>query len=123
MELSDFNLQLPPLPTLTPQLTLPNPHISVLFLEATPYQVPENPFQGNLHKALEEAHKQSLEEAIEAIRGPFLYIPSRLLEYNRTAVGLDTTAEEFNTAVVVVTAAIERGYYPLHDLTSLRTNS
>jgi hypothetical protein len=89
MESSDFNPQLPPLPTLTPQPTLPDPHISVLFPEATPYWVPENPFRGNLHKALEEAHKQSLEEALEAIRGPFLYIPSGLLEFNGTAVGLD----------------------------------
>src|ERR1700679_1487500 len=81
----DLNPQLPPLSTLTPIVTLqnvppdrpPDPSISVLFPEATPFCVPGNPFRGPLSKVLEKTHRRSLSEALNGIRGSLLFTPDK----------------------------------------------
>ena len=130
---SDMDLaqQLPPLSTLTPISTLPNvppdrppdPTISVLFPETTPYRVPNNPFRGPPTSALKEAHKQSINEALSDIRRSFLYTLDELLEFDGKSVGVDFSTENFNAAVIIVIATIEWGYYPARDQTPLNTNN
>jgi hypothetical protein len=103
----EFDPKLPPLPTLTLQLPppnilagkLPTPHIAALFPEITPYRVPDNLFQAKPSKALEETHKLALQEAMNKIEAPFRYHPDGPLAFNGSAVGVDTSSEDFNSAV------------------------
>ena len=124
---AEFNLQLPPILTLTPQPTTlnvpldkpPNPGISILFQEITPYQAPDNPFWHSLTKSLEKAHRSALKEAMNKVQKPFQYFTDTILDFDGSAVGSKTTSEDFNAAVLVVTAALERGYYLYQDFTPL----
>jgi hypothetical protein len=90
---------------------LPDPSISMLFPEITPYRAPDNPFRGSLLKMRNKEHKEALQEALTGVRAPFLFSTEEALEFNGACVGIDTSAEDFNAAVTMVIAAIERGYY------------
>jgi hypothetical protein len=70
-------MALEPLPSLTPTLTLtkqsnipldipPDPLISMLFPESTPYCVPNNPFWGPTSKGLSETYKKALQGALDS---------------------------------------------------------
>jgi hypothetical protein len=115
-----------PLPPLTPTLTLtskakippdipPDPSISMLFPENTPYRLPNNPFRGQISKGLKEAHKMALQDALDSVRGPFLFNPVEPYTFNGTCVDVDTPSESFNSAVTLVIAAVERGFYSNRD--------
>jgi len=94
----------------------------MLFLENTPYQVPDNPFRGPLPKMRNKDHKEGLQEALMGIRAPFLFSAEKPLEFNGACVGIDMSTETFNAAVTTVITAIERGYYSTRDPTPLGTN-
>jgi hypothetical protein len=123
----DLNPQLPPLSTLTLNSTLlngplnkpPDPSISVLFPENTRYRVPDNPFRGPLSQKLKKEHKQALQEALNSIKAPFLFGLEEPIQFEGAEVGVDTSTENFNAAVITVIAAIERGYYSSRDPTPL----
>ena len=110
---------LPPLPTLTlgsTQLTdppekPPEPTLLKPFPEDTKYRVPGNPFRGPLSQKLKADHQKSLKEAVDLIRAPFLFELKEPISFNGGAVGVDTTTDDFNAALITVIAAIERGYY------------
>ncbi len=118
---------LPPLPTLTlssnqlnaPPEKPPDPSISMLFPEKTQYHVPDNPFRGSLPKMRNKEHKEALQDALSSIRAPFLFNIKEPLQFNGECVGTDASTDDFNTAVNMVTAAIERGYYAARDPTPL----
>jgi hypothetical protein len=71
----EFNLQLPPILTLTPQPTPlnvppdkpPNLGISILFPEITPYWALDNPFWHSLTESLEKVHQSTLKEAMNKV--------------------------------------------------------
>ena len=110
-----------PLPPLTPTLTLtpkakvppdipPDPSLSMLFPENTPYRVPNNPFRGPISKGLSEIHKKALQDALSSVRGPFLFDPVEPYNFDGTCADLDTPSDSFNSAVIMVIAAVERGF-------------
>jgi hypothetical protein len=111
---ADFNLQLPPILTLTPQPTPPSappdrppdPGISILFLEITPYWALDNPFWNSLTETLEKAHWTALNEAMNEVRKLFQYFTDTLLDFDGSVVGSKTTNEDFNAAVLVVTSVV-----------------
>ena len=119
--------QLPPLPTLTLNTTIlndppdkpPDPSISILFPENTQYRAPANPFRGPLSHKLEREHKEALQDALSGIRAPFFFELEEPIRFEGARVGVDTTTENFNAAVITVIAAIERGYYSSRDPTPL----
>ena len=92
--------------------TTPTPSISILFPEITPYQILDNPFQDLNPKRLSEIHKKSLQDALGSIRGPYLFNSEESYDFNGANMGTDTTAESFNSVVMTVIAALERGYHP-----------
>ncbi|KAF8492081.1 hypothetical protein F5888DRAFT_945291 [Russula emetica] len=115
------SMELIPLPPSPPTLTLtlnsnippdipPDPSLSMLFPENTPYRVPNNPFQGPTSKGLSEIYKKALREALHTVRSPFLFNPVEPYSFDGTCVGVDTSSDSFNSAVTTVIAAIERGY-------------
>src|SRR6266849_9117147 len=125
----DLNPQLPLPPTLTlspttnvPPDKTPEPSLSVLFPENTPYRVAGNPFRGSRPKALSEEHRKALQEALGGIRAPFLFSPKEPINFDGECLGTDTSADSFNAAVVTVIAAVERGYYLTQDPTPLNSN-
>jgi hypothetical protein len=128
---TDFDPVLPHLLTLTPKPTCPNVPLdkppdtctSALFPESTQYRTPETPYRGNhtINK-LDEKYSQALQDAMDGMSSPFRYTPDSPFEFNGAAVGSDITAEDFNSAAVVVVAALERGYYLMRDATPLSTN-
>ena len=118
--------QLPQSPTLTLKPTKnvppdkpPEPSISMLFPENTPYRAPANPFRGPLSKALDKEHKQALREALGAIREPFLFAPEEPIVFNGEGLDTNISSESFQAAATTVIAAMERGYYPTRDPTPL----
>ena len=94
----------------------------MLFPENTPYRVPENPFWRPQLKALEKDHKKALQEALGGIRAPFLFSPRDPINFDRECLGIDTSVDSFNAAVIMVIAAVEWGYYLTHDPTPLNSN-
>jgi hypothetical protein len=116
-EFMELNPAPPSGPTLTsaikpdiPPDIPPDPSLSILFPENTPYRAPNNPFRGPTSKELREKHKTALQDALGSIRGPFLFDPIEPYAYNSASIGLDISSDTFNSAVTIVTAAIERGY-------------
>ncbi|KAF8489697.1 hypothetical protein F5888DRAFT_1744919 [Russula emetica] len=114
-------MELIPLPPSPPTLTLtlnsnippdipPDPSISMLFPENTPYRVPDNPFRGPTSKGLSETYKKALQDALGSVRRPFLFNPVEPYSFDGTCVGVDTSSDSFNSTVTTVIAAIERGY-------------
>jgi hypothetical protein len=110
-----------PLPPLTPTLTLtpkakvppdipPDPSLSMLFPENTPYRIPNNPFRGPTSKGLREIHKKALQDALGSVRGPFIFNPVEPYNFNGTYVDIDSSSDSFNSAVIMVIAAVERGF-------------
>ena len=113
----DLNLEPPPplTLTLTPQPIVPpdippDPSISMLFPENTPYRVLNNPFRGPNPKKLSETHKTALQDALGSVRSPFLFNLVEPYTFNGECVGDDTPSDSFNSAVNTVIAAVERGY-------------
>src|ERR1700733_12526917 len=99
-------MALEPLPPLTPTLTLfsnpnippdipPDPSISMLFPENTPYRVPDNPFRDSNAKELRETHKTALQDALRSVREPFLFYPVEPFAFEGTCVGVDTPSDSF----------------------------
>jgi hypothetical protein len=116
----------PPAPTLTltfnhnvPPDIPPDPSISMLFPENTPYRVPNNPFRDLTSKRLSETRNLVLQDALNSVRSPFIFNPVEPYNFNGECVGANTTAESFNSAVITVIAALERGYFPNRDPTPL----
>ena len=112
-----LNLEPPPplTLTLTPQPIVPpdfppDPSISMLFPENTPYRVLNNPFRGPNPKKLSETHKTALQDALGSIRSPFLFNPVEPYTFNGECVGDDTPRIPSIPAVNTVIAAVERGY-------------
>ena len=77
-----LNLELPPLPTLTLSLEVvipfnipSNPSLSMPFSERTSYCTMNNPFHGLIFKKLSKTHQKELNDALESVRGPFLFDP------------------------------------------------
>jgi hypothetical protein len=113
----DLNL-LPPLDlTLTlipnPNIPLdipPDPSLSMLFPENTPYRVLNNLFRDPTSKGLSEKHKMALQDTLGSIRSPFLFHPVEPYNFNGMSVGVDTTSDSFNSAVITVITAVERGF-------------
>jgi hypothetical protein len=93
--------------------------MTYLFPVNTPYRVPENPFRGQITKALKEAHSTALKEALSDVQGPFLFDGVESFNYKGEQIGSDTSPENFDAAVITVVAAIERGYFPARDPTPL----
>lgn len=118
------------LPPLTPTLTLnskvkvppdipPDPSLSMLFPESTPYRVPNNPFRGPISKGLSETHKMALQDALGSVRGPFIFNPVEPYTFNGECVDVDTPSDSFNSAVIMVIAAVERGFCSNRDAAPL----
>ena len=114
-------IDLNPLPPLTPTLTLiaknkvppdipPDPSLSILFPENTPYHVPNNLFRGLLSKELSKTHKKALQHALESVRGLFIFNLSEPYSFNGTCMGVDSFMDSFNAVVTTVITAVERGY-------------
>src|SRR6202789_4503900 len=114
-------MALNPLPPPTQTLTLgktpkippdipPDPSISTLFPENTPYRVPDNPFRGPTAKRLRVTHKIAFQDAIASVREPLLFNPVKPYTFDSECVGGDTPSDSFNSAIITVIAAIERGY-------------
>jgi len=117
----DPTLTLTPNPNIPPDIP-PDPSLSMLFPENTPYRVPDNPFRDSTSKRLREVHKITLQNALASVRGPFLFNPVEPYAFNGACVGVDITAESFNSAVITVIAALERGYCPNRDPAPLGTS-
>ena len=81
------------------------------FPEATKYRVPGNPFRGPLSQKLKSDHRESLQDALSGIRAPFFFDLQKPITFNGKAVGVETSTEDFNAALITVVAAVERGYY------------
>ena len=118
---------LPPLPTLTlasAQLNVPpdkppEPSIAMPFPEATAYRAPGNPFRVPLSEKQKLEHKKSLKNAVGSVRAPFFFDLEEPINFVGKAVGVETTTEEFNSALITVIAALERGYFSSLDPTPL----
>jgi hypothetical protein len=114
---------LPPLPpTLTPVLKPkvppnipPIPSITMPFPENTPYRAVNNPFCGPMSKGLSEMHKKALQDALSSVRGPFLFNSAESYNFDGACVGVDAPSDSFNSAVNMVIAALERGYFSNRD--------
>jgi hypothetical protein len=89
----------------------PDPSISMLFPENTPYRVTNNPFRGPTSKGLSETHKIALQDALESVRGPFLFNPVEPYTFNGMCVDVEDSSDSFNSAVIMVIAAVERGFF------------
>ena len=127
------SMDLNPLPPLTPTLNLglqpknpsdlpPEPSLSMLFPENMPYRLPDNPFRGSISEGLSETHKIALQDALASVRDPLLFNPVNPYAFNGVCVGVDNPSDNFNSAVTMVTAAIERGYCSNRDLAPLGTS-
>jgi hypothetical protein len=88
----------------------PDPSISMLFPENTPYRVLDNPFRGPISSELSATHKKALQDALGSVRSPFLFNPVNPYAFNGTCVGDSTPSDTFNSVVTIVIAALERGY-------------
>jgi hypothetical protein len=122
----DLDQPLPRAPTLTPHPTKnvppdipPDPSISVLFPEKTLYRISDNPFRPPIRQESNKEYVRALQEALNGIKVPFLFELKEEISFNGACIGVNMTAETFNAAVVTVTAALERGYYPTRDPTTL----
>ena len=134
LKLMDLTPLLPPLPTLTlvstqlndPPDKLPEPSIAVPFPEATNYKdiekVVGNPFRGPLPQKLKLEHQKSLQDALKSIGAPFHFELKEPIRFDGEAMGLETSTEDFNAALTMVTATIERGYYSSRAPTPLSPN-
>ncbi|KAN0106948.1 hypothetical protein V8E52_010616 [Russula decolorans] len=116
-----------PTPTPTPEPNVPpdiflEPSISIPFPESTPYRASNNPFRGSASKRLSELHQTALQDALTSIRGPFLFNSEEPYAFNGACIEVDTSAESFNSAALMVIAALERGYFPNRDPTPLGTS-
>ena len=114
----NFTMDLNPLPPLTPTLNLglqpkippdlpPEPSLSMLFPENTPYRVLNNPFWSFIFEGLSETHKIALQDALASIRGPFLFNSVKPYTFDGECVGVDSPSDDFNSAVTTVIAALE----------------
>jgi hypothetical protein len=126
----DLDQQLPharPTLTLIPAKNVPpdippDPLISILFPEKTPYRVPDNPFTPPISEERDDNYIKALQEALNEVKAPFLFDLKNQeedLKFNGASVGLDMNADTFNAAVATVIAALERGYHPTRDPTPL----
>lgn len=116
-----------PTPTPTPEPNvppdiLPEPSLSILFPENTPYRAPNNPFRGSISQRLSKIHKTALQDALKSVRGPFHFNSKEPYAFNGACVGVDISAEYFNSAAFTVIAALERGYCPNRDPAPLGTS-
>jgi hypothetical protein len=59
---------------------------------------------------------------MNGIRAPLHFSPDEPLRFDGSGVGTDTTSGDFNAAVLVVIAAIERGYHPTRDATPMSSS-
>src|SRR5712672_3484276 len=64
---------------------------------------------------LRETCKNALHDALKSVRGPFIFNLVESYTFNGAAVGVDTPSNSFNSAVITVIAAVERGYCSYRD--------
>jgi hypothetical protein len=111
-------LPLPPItltPTPNPRVPPakpPEPFLTTLFPERTPFHAPDNPFVGSLPKETEEKYKCTLKEVITDLRGPFVHDSLEPLSFRGNSIGANLSPESFNAAVTITLMALEYGYYP-----------
>jgi hypothetical protein len=82
-------------------------------------QAMNNPFRDINPTVLEELHKCSISEAISATRAPFRYHPKDRFTLSGAPFGDGITTDTFHSAVVMVIAALDRGYFSEADPTPL----
>ncbi|KAN0102409.1 hypothetical protein V8E52_011973, partial [Russula decolorans] len=71
---------------------------------------------------LQGLYIDTLQDALTSIRGPFLFNSEEPYAFNGACIEVDTSAESFNSAALMVIAALERGYFPNRDPTPLGTS-
>jgi hypothetical protein len=103
-----------PLPTLTLSFTHPpdnppEPSIAMPFPDTTAYRALSNPFRVPLSQKQKLEHKMSLQDALSSVRAPFFFDLEGPINFVGEAVGMETSTEEFNSALITVIAAVERG--------------
>ena len=123
----DLSPLLPPLPTLTLSSTQlndppdkpPEPSIAMPIPKATNHKVLEkvvgNPFRGPIPQKLRLEHQKSLQGALRSIGAPFHFELKEPIRFDEEAMGIETSSDEFNASLALVTATIERGYFSSHD--------
>ena len=67
-----------------------------------------NPFHGLIFKKLSKTHQKELNDALESVRGPFLFDPVKPFTFDSIWVEDDTPLDSFNSTVTMVIAVIER---------------
>src|ERR1700761_2466018 len=99
----EVDQQLPQAPNLNPKSnqkvppdTLPEPSISILFPEKTPYRAVDNPFRPPIREERNGEYVTALRDALNGIKEPFLFEPKEAINFNGTHVDVDITAENFN---------------------------
>jgi hypothetical protein len=125
----DLDQQLPQAPTLTPIPIKnvppdipPDPSISILFPEKTPYRAQDNPFRAPDREERNDEYIKALREALNDIKEPFRFDPEEKVIFKGACVGVEMSTDTFNAAASTVIAALERGYHPTRDPTPLDTS-
>ena len=123
----DLSPLLPPLPTLTLSSTQlndppdkpPEPSIAMPIPKATNQKVLEkvvgNPFRGPIPQKLRLEHQKSLEGALRSIGAPFHFELKEPIRFDKSVMGIETSLDDFNASLALVTTTIERGYFSSHD--------
>jgi hypothetical protein len=93
--------------------TEPQPH------KKTRKEATDNPFQAIDPRRINEIHKQSLSEGINAYRALFRYYPQERFTATGAPLGEGIPSDIFHSAAITVISAIERGYFSDTDPTPL----
>src|SRR5258707_12541510 len=120
----DFRPLPPPLPPPSPNPN-PNPNTPTssptnfltpkntpLPFESIPKSSPDNSFKGQTPADQAEVHRRSIDEGAKDVKAPLEFRLEQPLNLNGAEVGAQDSSEVFNTAVVLVVATLECGYYP-----------
>ncbi len=73
---------------------------------------PDNSFKGQTPADQAEVHRRSIDEGAKDVKAPLEFRLEQPLNLNGAEVGAQVSSEGFNTAVVLVVATLECGYYP-----------
>jgi hypothetical protein len=120
----------PPVQTLTLDTTPPSipkkppePSIFTLFPGKPPNRVLGNPFKDADPAILDELRHNSLNDTLNLARAPFTHNSEGPLAFNGTCLGKSITAEVFNSAVTLITVALDHSYYHKDDPTPLSASN
>jgi hypothetical protein len=101
-----------PTPPAPPPEKPPDPSLSNLFPEKTPYHALDNPYVEPLPKETEENYKCILKELVMDLRALFTHDSLAPLSFQGTNIGTSLSVESFNAAVITILMTLESGYNP-----------